>query len=168
LLQSGLDVTVIRPGMIVGVGGQGFDMLVSNAKRRISIVIGSGQQRFRPIALDDLVYDLVGVLNDPRAHGQCYDVGCDDILTTDQMIDLAAEVLGRNHPRKLHIPQLLLGALAPLIERVAKFPKGAITGLLDGMKTDLIGDPTPIRTLLPRQPLSYREAVEHALTKERL
>lgn len=168
LLKSGLDVTVIRPGMIVGVGGQGFDMLVSNAKRRISIVIGSGQQRFRPIALDNLVYDLVGVLNDPRAHGQCYDVGCDDILTSDHMIDLAAEVLGRNHPRKLHIPQLLLGALAPLIERVAKFPKGAITGLLDGMKTDMIGDPTPIRTLLPRQPLPYREAVEHALTKERL
>jgi len=168
LLKSGLDVTVIRPGMIVGVGGQGFNTLVSNAKRRISIVIGSGQQRFRPIALDDLVYDLVGVLNDPRAHGQCYDVGCDDILTSDHMIDMAAEVLGRNHPRKIHIPQLLLGALAPLIERMSKAPNGSLKGLLDGMKTDLIGDPTPIRMILPRPLLSYRQAVERALTKERL
>ncbi len=164
LLKSGLEVTVIRPGQIVGVGGQGFDMLVGQAKRSTAIIMGSSQQKFRPIALDDLVYYLVGVLTDPRAHGQCYDVGCDDILTSDHMIDMAAEVLGRNHPRKIHIPQLLLGALAPLIERVTKFPKGAITGLLDGMKTDLIGDPTLIRTILPRKPLPYREAVERTLT----
>jgi len=168
LLQSGLDVTVIRPGQIVGVGGQGFNMLVAQAKRSTAILMGSGQQRFRPIALDDLVSYLVGVLNDPRAYGQCYDVGCDDILTTDHMIDLAAEVLGRNHPRKIHIPPALLGAFAPLIERMTKAPKGALNGLLDGMKTDMIGDPTPIRTILPRPLLSYRQAVKHALTKERL
>lgn len=128
------------------------------------MMMGSGRQKFRTIALDDLVYYLVGVLNDPRAHGQCYDVGSDDILTTDQMVDRAAEILGRHHPRKIHIPQALLGALAPFVERRTKAPKGAIKGFLDGMKADMIGDPTPIRTLLPRTPLPYRQAVERALT----
>lgn len=33
LLDSGLDVTVVQPGQIVGVGGTGFDMMVSQAKR---------------------------------------------------------------------------------------------------------------------------------------
>jgi hypothetical protein len=75
------------------------------------------------------------VLNDPRAYGKCYDVGCDDILTSDQMIDVAAEVLGRNHPVKIHLPGVLLTALASLIERLGKVPKGAVKGLLDGMKT---------------------------------
>lgn len=168
LLQSGLDVTVIRPGMIVGVGGQGFDMMVSNAKRRVSIIIGGGQQRFRCIAIDDLVSYLVGVLDDPQAYGQCYDVGCDDVLTNNQMIDMAAEVLGRNHPAKFHIPRTLLSATAPLIERMSRSPQGAIKGMLDGMKTDMIGDPTPIRTLLPRPLLSYRQSVERALTKAQL
>ena len=163
LLNSGLDVTVIRPGQIVGVGGHGFNMMVGQAKRSVAIVMGSGQQRFRNIAVDDLVYYLVGVLNDPRAYGQCYDVGCDDILTTDQMIDIAASVLGRRHPGKFHIPRTLLGALAPLIERMSKFPKGALKGFLDSMKADVIGDPMPIRTILPRPPLSYRQAVEGAL-----
>ncbi len=69
LLQSGLAVTVIRPGQIVGAGGQGFDMLVAQARRSTAIIMGSGQQKFRTIALDDLVYYLVGVLDDPRAHG---------------------------------------------------------------------------------------------------
>ncbi len=40
--------------------------------------------------------------------------------------------------------------------------------MLDGMKTDMIGDPTPIRALLPRPLLSYRQAVERALIKETL
>ncbi len=168
LLHSGLDVTVIRPGMIVGMGGQGFDMTVSNARRRVSIVIGGGQQRFRSIAIDDLVYDLVGVLDDPRASGHCYDVGSDDVLTTDQMIDVAAAILGRQQPGKIHLPRALLGALAPLIERTTKTPQGALKGMLDGLKTDMIGDPTPIRVLLPRPLLSYRQAVERALTTEEL
>ena len=164
LLNSGLDVTVIRPGQIVGVGGQGFNMMMSQARRSVAITIGSGQQKWRNIALDDLIYYLLGVLNDPRANGQCYDVGCDDILTNDQMIDAAAEILGRQHPRKIHLPRALLSALAPLIERLSKLPKGAIKGLLDGMKADAIGDPMPIRAILPRPPLPYRQAVERALT----
>ncbi len=166
LLTSGLDVTVIRPGMIVGVGGQGFNRLVAQAKRSPTLLMGSGRRQFRPIALDDLVYYLVGVLDDPRAYGHCYDVGSDDILTMDHMTDVAAEILGRTHPRKIHIPPALLGALAPLIERRTKVPKGAITGFLDGMTTDMIGDPTPIRTILPRTPLPYRQAVERALPQE--
>lgn len=163
LFNSGLDVTVIRPGMIVGIGGQGFNMMVGNAKRSTALVIGSGQQAFRTIALSDLGYYLVGVLNDPRAYGQAYDVGSDDVLTGDQLIDGIADVLGRRHPRKFHLPTTLLGVFAPLIERLSKAPKGAINGMLDSLKTDSIGDPTPIRGILTRPTLSYRQAVEKAL-----
>jgi hypothetical protein len=138
---------------------------MGQARRRVALVIGSGQQKFRNIALDDLVYYLVGVLNDPRAYGKCYDVGCDDILTSDQMIDVAAEVLGRNYPVKIHLPRVLLTALAPLIERLSKVPKGALKGLLDGMKTDLVGDPMPIRTILPRPPLVIGAVTVRAVQK---
>jgi len=167
LLNCGLDVTVIRPGQIVGVGGQGFNMMVAQAKRPVAPVLGSGRSKMRNIALDDLVYYLVGVLNDLRANGQCYDVGCDDILTNNQMIDVVADLLGRPHPIKVHLPLMLLGSFAPLIERMSKFPRGSVKGLLDGIQIDLIGDPTPIRAILPRPPLSYRQAVERALTKEK-
>ncbi|MDQ2841185.1 MAG: SDR family NAD(P)-dependent oxidoreductase [Acidobacteriota bacterium] len=156
LLKSGLDVTVIRPAQIVGVGGRGFDMMVGGAKKSVAMMMASAQQRNRNIALDDLVYYMVGVLNDPRAYGQCYDVGCDDILTNDQMMDIAAEVLGRKHPLKIHISPTLLGALAPVIERVSKFPRGAIKGIVDSFEADAIGDPRPIRVILPRPPLPYR------------
>lgn len=165
LLNSGLDVTIIRPGMIVGVGGQGFNMMVSRAKQSRALVLGSGQQKFRTIALADLGYYLVGVLKDTRAYGQAYDVGSDDVLSGDQIIDRTAEVLGRGHPKKIHIllPKWLPGVFAPLIERITKLPKGALTGFLDSMKTDSIGDPMPIRSILTKPPLSYQQSVEDAL-----
>jgi uncharacterized protein YbjT (DUF2867 family) len=163
LLKSGLDVTILRPGQIVGVGGHGFNMMMSQARKRVAIVLASGRQSWRNIAVDDLVYYLVGVLDDPRTHGHCYDVGCDDILTNDQMIDTTAELLGRPHPIKMHIPRTILGMLAPWIERMARLPRGAIKGMVDSMKMDATGDPMPIRAILPRLPLSYRQAVEQAL-----
>ena len=167
LLGSGLEVTVIQPGQIVGVGGNGFNMMVNQAKRSPTLMIGSGKQKSRNIAVNDLVYYLIGVLSDSRTYGQAYEVGGDDVLTSDQMVDVTAEVLGHHHPVKIHVPRTLLGVFAPVIERVSKLPKGAIKGLVDGMADDLVGDPTPIRKLLPRPPLSYRQAVEQALTAEK-
>jgi uncharacterized protein YbjT (DUF2867 family) len=65
LLSSALDATIIRLGNIVGVGGRGCDTIVSQAKRRIAITLGGNRPKMRTIALDDLVYYLVGVLDDP-------------------------------------------------------------------------------------------------------
>ena len=167
LLKSGLDVTILRPGQIVGVGGLGFDMTIARARKRVALVLGDGQGKMQSIAIDDLVDYLVGVLDDPRAYGQCYDVGCAEILTGDQMIDVAAGVLGRRPPFKIHISPALLRPLAPLIERLIKSPRGSIRGVLDVLGMDLTGDPLPIRAIVPRPPLSYRQAVERALTQEK-
>jgi len=165
LLNSGLDVTIIRPGMIVGTGGRGFEMLASQARKPVAVFLG-GQQRLRTIAIDDLIYYLVGVLNDPRAYRYRYDVGNDDVLTNRQMIDVGAAILGRRPPIKLQIPLALLGALAPVLERAGKLPKGAFKGLLDGLADDAIGDPRPIRSILPRALLSCRQAAERALASK--
>jgi len=165
LLHSGLDATIIRPGMIVGIGGRGFGMTVAQAKSRLAIVLGNGRGKMRHIAIGDLTYYLTGVLNDPRATGQCYEVGGDELYDHNAMIGLVAEVVGRKPPPKLHIPVALVAALAPLIGRAVKSPRGALKGILDGMKEDGIGDPLPIRAILPRPPLNFREAVRAALNQ---
>ncbi|MCF2443977.1 NAD(P)H-binding protein [Dyadobacter sp. CY345] len=162
LLNTSLDVTVIQPGMIVGIGGLGFNMVLANAQKNTAFVVGNGRNKLRCIAIDDLVYILIGVLNKQDAYRKCYEVGSDDVLTSDQFIDAAADVIGHRHPRKIHIPLAALRFAAPLIERLSKAPKGSIKGALDGLGEDLIGDPAAIRKLLPRQPISYNQAVEQA------
>ena len=163
LLESGLDVTIIQPGMIVGIGGQGFNMVLANAQKRTAFVLGNGKNKFRCVAIEDLVYNLIGVLDKTAAYGQCYEVGSDDVLTADELIDKAAEVTGHPNPSKIHIPLGLLRFAAPLIELIAKSPKGAIKGALGGLGADMVGDPSAIRQLLPRKPLTYAQAVGQAL-----
>ena len=41
--------------------------MLSNAKRRIAISLSGNRPKMRTIAVDDLVYDLGGVLDEPRA-----------------------------------------------------------------------------------------------------
>jgi len=163
LLDSGLDAAVIGPGQIVGRGERGFDTIIANAKRRIAFVVGGGRLRLRSIALNDLVYYLVGVLDEPRAYSRRFDAGSDDVLTIPAMIDIAADILGRPYPLKVAVPRAVLAAVAPLIERAAKMPRGAIRGLLDSLDTDDVGDPAPIRLLLPRPLLSYHQAARRAI-----
>ncbi|WP_168733668.1 NAD(P)H-binding protein [Deinococcus sp. Arct2-2] len=165
LLNSGLDVTIIRPGMIVGRGGTGFDAVLAGANRPVAFGLGSGQQKMRTVAVDDLAHSLVGVLNDPRAFGQAYDVGSDDVLTMDQMIDGAAAGLGRRPPIKIHFPAALLRLFAPLIERAGKLPRGAFQGLVDSLAADMSGDPLPIRALVTRPFQSYKQAVGRVLAE---
>ena len=163
LLASGLDATFIHPGMIVGIGGRGFGMTVAQAKSSVALVIGNGRGRMRGIAISDLVYYLIGVLNEPRSFGQAYDVGNDEVPSSNQMIDMVAEVLGKKAPPKIHIPRALLGAAVPLLERMLKTPAGALKDIIGSIGADGIGDPIPIRALLPRKLLSFREAVARAL-----
>ncbi|AMJ67813.1 SDR family oxidoreductase [Hymenobacter sp. PAMC 26628] len=163
LLTSGLDATVIRPGFVIGVGGLGFDTVVGNAKRRVAFSLSGDRPRMRTIAVDDLVYYLVGVLDEPRTYGQGYDVGNDNLLSTNQLIDGTADLLGRPHPLKLQLPLGLMGAGAPLIERMGKLARGTIKGIVEGVKVEMIGNPLPLRALLPRPPLPFRQAVKRAL-----
>lgn len=163
LLASGLDVTFIHPGMIVGIGGRGFGMTVAQAKSRVALVIGNGRGRMRGIAVSDLVYYLIGVLDEPRTFGQAYDVGNDEVPSSNEMIDMVAGVLGKTPPPKIHIPRALLRAAVPLLERMLKTPPGALKDIIGSLGADGIGDPMPIRSLLPRKLLTFREAVAKAL-----
>ena len=130
----------------------------------MAIVPGSGQQKMNcTIALDDLLYYLVGALAEPRTFGQRYDEGDDEGLTSDRMIDIVAEVQGHTHPHKFHLSLDLVVHTASFIEHVAGLPKGAVAAVAQSMDTTLLGNPTPIRAVLPRPPLSYRETVQQAL-----
>jgi len=163
LFTSGLDVTV-RPGMIVGHGGDGFGMVERGARRRAAVLLSSPRQRFRTVAVDDLARQLVALLGDPRSFGRHFDVGSDDVLTIDEMLDLAAEHLGRPHPAKVHLPRSVIARIAPAIERAARMPPGAVRGFVgEGSDADMIGDTTAIRALLDQPPWPFREAMAQAL-----
>jgi uncharacterized protein YbjT (DUF2867 family) len=162
VIASGLDATIIRPGMIVGSGGRGFEMLAAQAKRRVAVFLGS-KHKMRTIAVDDLIYYLVGALDQSATFGRRFDVGNDEVLSNAEVVDGVAEVLRRPHPAKLKLPPGLLGTFAPLIERMGKLPAGSIKGFVDSLDAEAYSNPEPIRSILPRPLLSFSQAARKAL-----
>jgi uncharacterized protein YbjT (DUF2867 family) len=163
LLDSGLDATVFRPGCIIGRGGHGFDTLLANARRHLAISLSGNKPLFRSIAVDDLVYYLIKALHEPNTFGQRFDVGNDDVLSMNQMTDITAHILGRSAPFHLQPPPRLLKLIAPLLDRLARLPRGAALGLVESLAVDSIGDPTRIRRMLPNSLMTFEESVRLAL-----
>ena len=160
LFGSDLDVTVFRPGLIVGAGGAGFDRIVEGARRRVATTLSPRTRRLRPIAVEELAELIVRAIDEPRTHGRALDVGTDDILTTEELTSLAATALGGRPPRMVHLPRRALRMLAPLIDRIGHLPPGAVAGMLDGTGIDLIGDPAVSRELFGAPASSYRRALD--------
>lgn len=95
-----------------------------------------------------------------------FDVGSDDVLAIDEMVDRAADHLGRPHPVKIHLPRRVIARVAPVVERAAKMPSGAIGGFVgEGSDADLIGDPSAVRALAGTPARPFQQAMEQALAE---
>ena len=104
------------------------------------------------------------MLDHPEAIGHRFDVGGGDVLSTNETIDIVADLLERKPPIKLHMPRSLLHAIAPAAGRFAKLPLGAFPALVEALDVDSIGDPAPILAMLPRPRLSFRLAAARAIS----
>jgi uncharacterized protein YbjT (DUF2867 family) len=164
LFASGLDATAVRPGMIVGRGGDGFGIVARGATRRVAVAIGSPRQVFRTVAVDDLARDIVDLLASPAAIGKAIEVGSDDVLTMREMMSIVAATVGRRRATTIFVPGGVIRFVAPVVERLAKIPRGGLRGLVgDGPRQDMIGDPTVEREILGRTDRSFRESIDGQL-----
>jgi uncharacterized protein YbjT (DUF2867 family) len=159
LLASGLAVTVLRAGLVVGVGGTGFDRLVSAASGRVAVILGSGTQRWSYIALPDLVAYLIDAADEPAIAGRVLDVGSIETPTYRELLARTSRVLGKDAPRVLALPLQSVTSIAPALERLGRLPRGGLRSAIDHLGDDLTGDTSTVRALLPRDLLGWEDAV---------
>lgn len=163
LVSGAVEATVVRAGLVVGRGGAGFDGILAAASRRTAVVLGSGRQRWSYIALADLVGYLQDAADSPAVARRVLDVGSEEAPPYRELVARTAAVLGRPAPRMLGVPLGAVRAVTPLVERVKGTPAGGLAAAVEHLGDDLVGDPRPARTLLPRQLASWEAAVRAAL-----
>jgi uncharacterized protein YbjT (DUF2867 family) len=114
--QSGLDGTIFRPSIIYGPG-DGFVNLFAKIARRSPFlpVIGTGESKFQPIAVENVAKAFAKALTEPRAIGRTFDLTGPEAFTLNRILDQILEVMKRRR-MKLHLPLAMARTQAALLE----------------------------------------------------
>jgi uncharacterized protein YbjT (DUF2867 family) len=164
---GGVPVTVIRAGIIIGHGGISWE-LTRQLVERLPVMITPRwvATRTQPIAVDDVVRYLTGVLEAPEAAGRVYEVGGPEVLQYSAMLRRVAAI--ENRPLLLLPVPLLSPSLSSLwLTLVTDIDPGTGRALIDSMTNEVIVRDQSIRDLIPAQPMPYDDAVRVALRERR-
>jgi uncharacterized protein YbjT (DUF2867 family) len=125
------------------------------------------QTRTQPIAVDDVVRYLIGVLSVAETIGGIFDIGGPDILSYADMMRWVARIQGR---RRLIIPVRLLSPSlsARWLRLVTDVDTATGRSLADSMTNEVLVRDDAIRTLIPFEPMPYYQAVLAALGERAL
>jgi uncharacterized protein YbjT (DUF2867 family) len=164
---GGVPVTVIRAGIIVGHGGVSWE-LTRQLVEHLPVMVTPRwvSTRTQPIAVDDVVRYLVGVLDPPEASGRVYEVGGPDVLRYSSMLQRVADIEDRSLIL-LPVPLLSPSVSALWLALVTDIDPGTGRNLIDSMTNEVIVRDESIRDLVPIQPMSYDDAVRVALRERR-
>ena len=117
----------------------------------------------QPIAVDDVVAYLLGVLGAPATAGDTYEIGGPEVLTYREIVRRTGRHLGRE-PRIVSVPVLTPRLSAYWIELVTDVPKSVARPLVDGLKNSMVVRDSRIRDLVPIELTPFNEAVERAIS----
>ena len=164
---GGVPVTVIRAGIIIGHGGVSWE-LTRQLVEHLPVMVTPRwvTTRAQPIAVDDVVRYLVGVLEPPEASGQVYEVGGPDVLRYSSMLQRVADIEDRSLIL-VPVPVLSPSVSALWLTLVTDVDPATGRNLIDSMTNEVIVHDQSIRDLVPIQPMSYDDAVRAALRERR-
>jgi uncharacterized protein YbjT (DUF2867 family) len=161
---DGVPVTVLRAAIVIGDGGISWE-ITRQLVAHLPAMIGPRwvTTKTQPIALDDVIRYLVGVLTAEAARGRVFEVGGPEVLTYAEMMQRVA----RNHFRR-PLPILIVPLLTPRLSShwlalVTDVDTATARNLVDSMSTEVVVHDQSIREIVPGAPLGYDEAVRRAL-----
>ncbi len=166
LSAGAVPVTILRAATIIGAGSASYEIIRHLVDRlRVSPIPHWAQNSCQPIGVKDVIKYLVGVLETPRTTGGSYDIGGRDILTYEQMLKAVAQLLDKKIGF-VRVPYSGIRFYAYLASLLTPVPAQITASLMEGLKDEVVCRNKEITRLLPFAPMSYREAIVLALTRE--
>lgn len=168
LRSTGVRVTVLRAAMIIGSGSASFEIL-RHLVERLPIMITPRwvSTECQPIAVRNVIHDLVYCPETPESWGKTLDIGGPDVLSYREIMRIMAEELGL--PRRLVIPvPVLTPRLSSLwIHLVTPISAKIARPLAEGLRNRVVCADSRSTEIFPQQLLTVREAIARALGKVR-
>jgi len=161
----GVPVTTLRAGIIVGHGGISWELTRQLVDHLPAMITPRWvRTRTQPIAIDDVVRYLVGVLEVPDAADRAFDVGGPDVLEYVDMMRRVAAIKGRPMV-VVPVPLLTPGLSSRWLSLVTDLDTQTGRSLVDSMRNEVVVRDDSIRALVPFEPMGYDDAVRAALAE---
>jgi uncharacterized protein YbjT (DUF2867 family) len=159
-------VTILRAAMIIGSGSSSYEIIRHLVTRLPVLPIPHwAKNRCQPIAVRDVVKYLVGAMETPETRGGSFDIGGPEILTYEGLLRIFAQVK-RKRAWFFDAPFSNIGFYSYLASLFTPVPASITRALMEGLRDEVVVSNDEIRRLIPFEPLSYREAVIRALSRE--
>ena len=163
LAGTGVPVTSLRAGIIVGHGGISWEMTRQLVEHLPAMITPRWvHTRTQPIAVDDVVRYLVGVLGVPEAMSHSFDLGGPDVLEYVEMMRRVAAIEGR-HLLIVPVPLLSPRLSSRWLSLVTDVDVQTGRSLIDSMSNEVVVRDDSIRRVVPFEPMGYDAAVLQAL-----
>ncbi|MBL0746789.1 NAD(P)H-binding protein [Nocardioides baculatus] len=163
---DGVPVTVLRAAIVVGHGGISWELTRQLVKNLPAMVVPKWVgTRTQPIAIDDVVRYLAGVVGKQEALDRVFEIGGPETLTYREMLQgVALAMNGRKLPIVV-LPLLTPGLSSRWLALVTDVDVTTGRNLIDSMSTEVVVRDTSIRDVVPGEPLTYEESVRRALAE---
>lgn len=164
---GGVPVTVLRAGIVIGSGGISWEITRQLVEHLPAMVTPRWvRTRTQPIAVDDVVRYLAGVLGHPDAVGRVFEVGGPEVLRYTDMLKRVAQIERRPLPI-VPVPLLSPGLSSRWLSLVTDVDSRAGRNLVDSMSNEVVVEDDSIRRVVPFEPMRYDDAVRAALAEAR-
>lgn len=115
---SALRVTIFRPAIIFGRGDSFFTRFARLLRRiPLFLPLAKPHARLQPVWVEDVAEAYVRALDNPRTHGQIYDLCGPRSYTLRELVEYARMVIGSHKPI-VNLPDWLAYAQASVLERL--------------------------------------------------
>jgi uncharacterized protein YbjT (DUF2867 family) len=168
ILRGGSVPTIeLRAGMIIGAGGQSWQMVRDLSARLPFMILPRWlQNRSQPIAVADVVFALVRSLELPPGVSGVFDLPGPETLTGEELLKRIAALLGRR-PYTLRVPLLTPRLSSYWLKLITRADFGIAQELVAGLTSDLVAQNKLFWSLTPqRVPTPLDVAALSALREE--
>jgi uncharacterized protein YbjT (DUF2867 family) len=138
LRDAGLAFTILRPSLVYGPEDRVVNGLAKAIRMMpVMVVPGSGQQKLRPLLVDDLAA-CVALAIGGRGRNGIYELCGPDPMTFDELVRLVMEITGHKRPI-VHVPESLLLVAGAVAEKLpgALFSRDAVAFLVADNDCDI-------------------------------
>lgn len=166
LRESGVPVTELRAGIIVGAGSAAFEVM-RDMVYNLPVLTPPRWVRSRttPIALENLLYYLVALLAHPASSHRVLEAAGPQVLSYQEQFEHFMAVSGK-HRLLIPIPFPTRWISVWFLNVITSVPPTTAKALIQGLKHDLLADDTELRALIPQKLIAFDDAVRSTLKEE--